>query len=30
MPFRVLDVSKMEGKKEHHTAVLCVRLFNLE
>lgn len=30
VPFRVLNVSKMEGKKEHHTVVLCERHFNLE
>lgn len=30
VPFKVLGVSKMEGKKEHHTVTHCVRLFNLE
>lgn len=30
VPFRVLSVLEMEGKKEHHTVVHCVRLFNLE
>lgn len=30
MPFKVLSVSKMEGKKEHHTVVHRVRLLNLE
>lgn len=30
VPFKVLSVSKVEGKKEHHTVVHCVRLLNLE
>lgn len=30
VPFRVLGVLKMEGKKEHHTVVHYVRFFNLE
>lgn len=30
VPFKVLSESKMEGKKEHHTALRRVRLLNLE